>query len=73
MNEAIEKFNKMFETFDSTKINELEYGRAKVIIQYGQNLINMYPELNGEIDSSEIIGRMNSLKMMLTEYDISFK
>lgn len=71
MNPAIRKFNRMFETFDNEP-NKNPQDRLQVlpIIFFGQNLLKMYPQLNDEFDSSEIVGRLRSLRMFCETYHI---
>lgn len=64
MNPAINKFNRMFETFDSLGRTATEKERLQVlpIIFYGENLLKMYPQLNDDIDSSEVRSKLRSLR-----------
>lgn len=63
MTKAIDKFNKMFQTFDSTSLSEMVIHQAPIIAQYGKNLLKMYPELDTKEDLSEVRGRVAALEL----------
>jgi hypothetical protein len=70
MNPAIKKFNNMFETFDNAGVLEVNRNQAIIIINYGKNLLKMYPHLNDKNDSAEVQGRVRALKSFCNQYDI---